>query len=506
MNRLGRRIIAVSAALAMAAASALAVEPDPAPRPVRPPDDLMALFQASDAAAKAGDPAGAEARLLEASKHPAFSGLPARVQARMFEYAAQYARERQDRPAAHALARRATEADPSSFDSWHLRAVLASSLGEHDDAALSGRQAYLSSPEQASQYGVFLSQLVWSTGFESPARYQLLQALFDGGFEFPMQGNADALWHELAIQHLARGNADAAREATARITDPTYLVRLLVDRRFDAIRDPALTTEALPRYAHLRVADLRTRAILDPDVLEIQQELASAMLVAGQHEDVVALADEVSRALGSSVSKSGPYRDGDQYLGWFLDRAGEALERLGRREEALATYRRAASSREFGSTNVSQLLNLGHHLVTAGRPREAMEIVGAVGSMSPYGRMVLVHVQLRAAHALGDQDGVEAALDYLRRNNEHGRGVLAEALFDLGEIDAAAQQLVARLEDPETRSEALYSIQAFPDVLSLDTDPEPERERWEAMLAREDVAAAIERHGRRLALPIHRPW
>ena len=105
---------------------------------------------------------------------------------------------------------------------------------------------------------------------------------------------------------------------------------------------------------------------------------------------------------------------------------------------------------------------------------------------------------------IGDQDGVDAALAYLRENREHGEAAYADALYELGDYDAAARQLIDRLEDPATRAAALMEVQHHPERPSL--DPDPDRGPWEALLAREDVAAAIARHGRRLELPIHLPW
>lgn len=492
--------IALGIALALSSAASLA-RPAQDDATATPSAELVALLQASDAAAREGDLGAAESHLLKAAAHPDFLSAPVRVRRVTFSFAARYAQERGDRPAAYAHVRRATAYEPSRFEDWALRADLALALGYEDDVADSARELFTRWPEQSRDSDLFLVQAVWRTAFDSPARYALEQALFDGGFEMRWTGAPDELWHDLALQHLARGKPEEARATLARIGDPYTLASVLADRRFDGVRDPSLTPEALLTQGHLHVADLRTRALLDPQVLAIQAQLASAMLVIGAHEDVVALAEEVSQALADG---SDDYIDADEQLSWLYDRAGEALERLGRREEALAMYRRAAELPELGRPNISQLLNLGHHLVTAGKPREALEAVAKVGSMSPYGRMVLVNVQLRAAHALGDQDGVDAALAYLRENREHGEGVYADALYDLGDHDAAARQLIERLDNPATRAEALMEVQIHPDLPSL--NPGPGDGAWEAMMAREDVAAAIERAGRRLELPIHLPW
>lgn len=489
----GLRGLLLSIALALPAAGYAS-----APSPF--PEDMKALAQAAFAAAEKGDFAAAESRMIEFAAHPAFGELELEMRRTTFSFAAQFAERRGDLPAAYAHARRATAYEGADFEAWSARADLAMSLGHYEDLAGSARRMVAGWPDRARKHDFFIAQAVWLTAFDSPERYALLEALFDGGFEMRWTGAPDELWHDLALQHLARGKPDEARGVLARIGNPHTLASVLVDRRFDGIRDPGLTPDALTAFGHRRVADLRARALLDPDVLAIQAELASAMLVVGEHEDVVALAREVSEAIDAGRG----YADQDDNLSWLYDRAGEALERLGRPVEALEMYRRAAGEGELGGPNISQKLNLAHHLVTAGKPREALATVADVGSMSAYGRMVLVYVQLRAAHALEDQDGVDAALAYLRDNREHGEAVYADALYDLGDDDAAARQLIERLDDPATRAEALVSVQGRPRTPSL--DPRPDTGRWKALLAREDVAAAIERHGRRLELPTYLPW
>lgn len=502
-------VLALAAAPAPIRAAPLASGQDASQQPTAAQLALVELIKASDAARAAGDIATSEARLQAAIAHPAFPELSAPIRAQVLAMAARHAADRQDLPAAFALARRATDTDPANFDHWQLRLLIAPHLGEHEDGAGSALQAYRLSPAKATEQHELILQAVALAPFDSPARYELLQALFAGVFELPSIGSPDTLWHELALQHLARGDEANARTVAARITHPTVLATLLADRRFDAVRDPRIGTATLRALAQQRVADLRSRASRDPTSLRVRRELASALLVAGDHEGVIALANEVERSIAGNAGGGAAYRDIDPHLGGFIGLAGTAFERLGRADDALARYRRAAGSFQSGNPDPAQALNLAHKLVDTGRPQEARELLAPLeqsGLLNPYGRMILAHARVRTAQALGDQAGVDAAMAYLREHRDQASNVFVQALFDLGEMDAAAEAFISRLDDPATRSDALYATHVFPVVGALRADAQSERERWQALLAREDVAAAIERHGRRLELPIYRTW
>lgn len=497
----GLHALALAGLLAQAGGAA-AQAPQPVPTPV--PDAVLELVRASDEAADAGDFRTAADRLAEALEHPAAAGLPPTIQRRLHTHLGRHAVRGDDLPRGLKHARLATAFGDTELGDWILRAVLARDIGLPDESADSWREAYQRWPAQVRRnHEHNVTEAIWGTDFDSPARFALLKALREGGFEWAWTGPADGLWLELALQHLARGEQEAAREMVATLTEPRIVIQLLADRRFDAVRDPALTPAALPRLARQRADDLRARALLDANVVGIQSEYASALLMLGEHEDVVALAEQVATAIADSPFKGDIYIDQQEQLSWLYDRAGEALVRLGRKDEAIAMYRRAASTKEQGAANVSQVLNLAHHLVSAGQPREALELVASVGNMSPFGRMVLVSVQHRAALALGDGPAADSALEYLERNRGDGEGVYTQALLDRGQDDAAAAALVASLENPEERLGALYFVQRFLETGSLD----PARDaRRRAMIARDDVQAAINRHGRILDLPLYEPW
>lgn len=500
MSRARALFLALSLALApLAMAMAADESPD-----IVAADDLSSLLRATGEAERAGDAAAMEARVLEVLSHPDFPTLSSTAQHALRSAAGGLAVDRGDLAGAYRHVRSNTRSAHAGPGDWRLRAGIEADLGWHDAAMDSLRELLERWPAEANLHEWdYLPQVIYTTPSDNPARQRLLRALFDAGFEYPDLGAPDLMWFELAVGHLGRDETDAARQVLEDISDTSVLVRILADRRFDAIRDPGLSPADLPALARDRVTDLRTRAVLDPMRLEIQAELASAMLVAGQHEDVVALAEEVREAV-SSPGRPVPYVDADEYLPWLYNRAGEALARLGRRDEALAMYRRAAHDLDAPKDGVSHQLNLAHRLLTAGKPREALALVVSMPRMSPYGRMVLMGVQHRAALQMDESEAAAVAMAYLSENRQHNAGAYVEARLDAGHTDEAAAALIARLDDPDERAEALYGLQDFQPGGSLG-DFEVGA-GLDELLEREDVKAAIERNGRILELPIWMPW
>ena len=75
--------------------------------------------------------------------------------------------------------------------------------------------------------------------------------------------------------------------------------------------------------------------------------------------------------------------------------------------------------------------------------------------------------------------------------------------MDSGDLDGAAAQLIAQLKDTEKRGAALAEVQDYrrPPVLPRMLES---RERWNNLLARADVTAAIDEVGRRERQPVYR--
>ncbi|MFY2763179.1 hypothetical protein [Arenimonas sp. MALMAid1274] len=336
------------------------------------------------------------------------------------------------------------------------------------------------------------------------SRTGLLQALFDADWKRTALGGASYFWFELALVRINSGDEAGARAAIARITQPAELVKLLADKRFDAIVDPAAPQFDVERAAADAVTDLRLQAILDPQRLGILTAMGNAMMVIGEFEDVVALSDQVRSEIAAADSDNPPYRDMDQLV-WMLDLRSNALRRLERTDEALAEMKAASQLDEQGNGNVSQILNLAHFYCSLDRPDDTLATLAALSAgASPYGKMVQASARLCAATQSGDARAAAQALDYIRSHRSDSEAIYLEALVMAGQLEGAAATLIAQLESPRTRANTLASLQDFRGGTELPGD-RLSNENWRTLEAREDVQAAVRRVGRILSHDIHAP-
>jgi tetratricopeptide (TPR) repeat protein len=226
-------------------------------------------------------------------------------------------------------------------------------------------------------------------------------------------------------------------------------------------------------------------------------ELGSALLTAGRFDEAIALADSAEAELRNAPGGAAPWSDLGDNLPWVLNNRANAWRASGRIDAAIAELERASGQREQGVANVSQVLNLGSLLCSAGRPADALAAIARVGEgMSTYGRMVHEAVRLCAAVQSRDAATVDTALAYLASERQTSEAIYQEALVEAGRLDDAARELLARLTSPWLRAEALLEVQHVIEPPPLPGMAAAQRNRM-ALLARADVREAIDAVGRR---------
>ena len=179
--------------------------------------------------------------------------------------------------------------------------------------------------------------------------------------------------------------------------------------------------------------------------------------------------------------------------------------RLGDGTTRSPSWRPARLQQEDGSINVSQAINLGWHYVDYGKPENALKALDGIDwahSLSPYGRMQLQYVRYRAYLQLGNAQEADNVLAYLREHRDDAEDTWQLAMLDAGDFDGAAALLIARLRDPEKRYEALGEVQEYLPLPRLPKQAEA-LARWEKLVTRDDVAAAINEVGRREKAPMY---
>ncbi len=489
------------------AAYALADEPAPAAVPDRP--DVFEVIERSRQALLADRFEEAADAVQEAVSMEEFLALEAPVQFRVFLFGAFADRGREDYLGAHEFMVLATGFPDANAEHWLMRAQYASWVDAWSDAALSVTNVAKRWPEfLADADDQMIGRIAFRAnddGLHKAEKIELLNALFAANFVLEGGSQPDGLWHDLVVDALEREDLRRAREISKRIQGATTLLHMRADRRFDALVEAEKRTFNLPAAVKRENKRLAKTVAANPRSLGVRVQYGYSLLEAGRFAELLALTDEVISRVATALSDEAPYDDIDDQLNWIYNHKAAALRALGRWDDALSVMEAARLQEEEGSINVSQAINLGWHYVDYGKPENALKALEGIDwahSLSPYGRMQLQYVRFRAYLQLGNAREADNVLAYLREHRDDAEDTWQLALIDAGDFDGAAALLITRLQDPDKRYEALGEVQEFLPLPRLPNQAE-ELERWKRLVARADVAAAIDEVGRREKAPMY---
>ena len=411
------------------------------------------------------------------------------------EWAAALALNAREFPRARALLLRATATETATAWSWQMLAVASVNTGDLDAiralTVLAERW-----PQQLAATDPRLVRAVASEAMRGEDDgIRLLTALFKAHWTIPNVGEPSVLWSEFALLLLEGGDAKFAKEVALRVTDAQSLVVMRADARFDGLIgadrgrfDPATaaTAEIARAQEQLRSSRDRIAPILT---------LSRAFAANNRCAEALEIADAaIARASGPTAEEK-PFLDVGEQLVWLLDERSRYLACLGRWEESVRQRSRASILTERGGPNTSQMINFAHLLVTVGRSADALRALEDVGPMSEYGRMEETWARLRAHAQLGNAEGVRTALAYLEEHRDVSLDVYLDALVDGGEIEKTAQLLIELLADRRARTGILVRLQRYAESPLTPVGIE-RKERWDSVVARPDVRAAVARVGR----------
>ncbi len=434
---------------------------------------------------------------------PAFAELPSADQFRAFMIAAFAAEGRQDYLSAHEYFSIATEFRDATADTWKLRVQLAIVVDDWTDAGSALTTLAKRWPDAVASLKDRtidrVTRKMSDNAKLSADRLELLKALFAAGYTFDWDTQPSALWRDLVLDALQRKDLARAREIQQRITAASTLVGMRADRRFDELvrAEPRAFDVAAAANAECK----RLRRVVDehPRVLDPLVQYLYALFPVGGYKEVLALTDKVLARNAAAASDKPEFDDAADQLDWIYYLKSQALMNLGRWDEGLAVQEAAREPGAAGSNKASKVIDLAFTYDQMGRPEDALKSLESVdwaNSLSSFGRMQLQQARLRALLQLGKRPEAEEVYAYLREHRVEAPDAWLDALLDWGDTDEAATEFIERLRDPLHRADALYKAQFFklPRQLPLVA---AERARWQALLARRDVATAINEVGRR---------
>jgi hypothetical protein len=306
-------------------------------------------------------------------------------------------------------------------------------------------------------------------------------------------GDASAIWSDLALSLAQEGKAAEAAHVAERITLPSVLFSMRLDKRLDPV------VQANPQafdveYAAFATLQQHQRAYaLAPEHDELAYEIIQDLRLLNRLDEALAVAD------ATLAKKDVKDNEGRDYRHWIEDRRAMVLNDLGRFDEALALERHAAERQEGGSPNVSNRINLAGFLNGVGRHDEALATLAPFDkpglSASIYGEMWVNTERACAAAALG-RDNIKAkALAFTAAHAADNRAARIKATLCANDLTGARQAFVDWLADPEARGEALLQLSEFAPVKMPPYDAEIAR-RFAAVRKDPALLDAIAKVGR----------
>ncbi|HXC54003.1 MAG TPA: hypothetical protein VNU97_01790 [Rhizomicrobium sp.] len=401
---------------------------------------------------------------------------------------------------AQALIKQATAMPQADGFDWHLRLSNSYRLADYADAARSTATLASRWPEKLSDISFQAIETMNRETQKDPTAAEvgadMLAALHamkwqpDDPFETP-----DGLWLTLLRIRLERHDIHGARDLADELRAHVPLLQMHADRRFDAL------VQADPRHFDVmkaygaELADLKAKAAAAPDKLEGVNTVAELLLNLDRAPEAMAL---ITGALARLAAKPDAFSDAGDKLNWTLDVRSRILFALGRSDDALAALAEGASHKEDGAVNVSQAINLADAYEYYDRPNDALAAVAALdfSNASRYGRMALEDARACALFELGNTAALGQVLDYMKAHTIDGARPYLNTMLFTGDLDGAAAEIIAELNDPARRLDTLYYLQDYLPRPHASKREDAVHAAWLAMRARPDVSGAIARVGR----------
>ena len=204
------------------------------------PEQVLELIEQGRQALVADKFAEATQALEAALQMPVLETMSTEVQNRAFLFAGLAASGREDYLGAHEYLVAATHYDEATSEEWMMRAQFASWIDAWSDAGLALTKLATRWPAEIRDEDA--RQLVNSTAYQlrrdraqRPQFLQLLNALFAAKFTLDYGIEPDGLWMDLIIDALARNDLKRARQIATRVESTDTVLRMRIDRRFDAV-------------------------------------------------------------------------------------------------------------------------------------------------------------------------------------------------------------------------------------------------------------------------------
>jgi tetratricopeptide (TPR) repeat protein len=406
-----------------------------------------------------------------------------------------------DHDRAYAQILKATAGDGASDDLWGLRFVLEYNLGKSLAAVDTFAMLTRVRPKAATDIDVNLIAKLDDRLAADPqlngARERLLAAAASDAYD-PPHGVLDKDWLRLPYADLllAKGQTAQAQDQVRRLVTPESVAIASIDGRyasaFPADFDVRRAQEQMVVY-HQYVLSRHL------DRLQDVNQAARDLRLLGRAQESLAVLDQAMARL-DAADRAAPsqrkptFTDLADYQNWFWNERADTLRDLGREDEAMATYDRAAATGEDGRLNVSQTINRAESYSEMGRGEDALKALEVTRDPafrpSKYGR-AQVNLTYACAYAqTGRAAQAAKAVEYLKAHEADAPDALTDGLICVGDLDGAAASVIRRLKDPGQRQGMLLFLCDYDDPPVAPRKPDPNAAGWKTLKARADIRAA----------------
>lgn len=335
--------------------------------------------------------------------------------------------------------------------------------------------------------------------FEELASKLSIAALAAGDLGFISQ-----CWRQFALRNIERGRPSVAARALENTLSVDVLVTMLIDIRFDSIRQSSLDATDLNLVMERELEWKKSFLAGNPKRIEAVRELASSLRRADRLDEALQLIDAAIEKILAPGANHDAWIDLQEQFSWLINDRASVLLELGRVQESVDQLMAAAELPERGQRNVSQTINYAARLLDLNRLDDAEKALSRVGRMSELGEMTRDLIRLGIEVQRGEERKIRKLAEKIERYESISPSRLQYAYLVLGDLDAAAAILIERLRDEDQRLGALFGLQHSVQTWERSGAPEYVRlleSRLESLRGRPDVRATVDEVGRILTFP-----
>jgi hypothetical protein len=259
---------------------------------------------------------------------PAFEDLPVERRHAMLTSASGVALQLNDNQLAQSYAKRATALPNAMPVNWQVRFYASLGMADMTDAAVSLTEIAKQTPKALADIkdpSVIFRILGESKKSTAPQYFGLLEALYGANWKIDGLFEPYTVWRDYALALLERGRPVDAKHVATRLKQPSVVISIRVDKRFDQIVKSAPRVFDIDKAVETDIANLREIVRQSPRALQSIIELTYALLKAHRYDEALSLTDVVLQNVKGAGSQPA-YDDINDNLIWILNNRAIALE------------------------------------------------------------------------------------------------------------------------------------------------------------------------------------